>query len=44
MLDYAETVTAERMKRVIDDYGEGDKAVAGLSAAPTRSSVFQRQT
>ena len=29
MLDYAKTVTAERMKRVIDDYGEGDKAVAG---------------
>ena len=30
MLDYAETVTAERVKRVIDGYGEGDKAVAGL--------------
>ena len=29
MMDYAETVTAERMKRVIDGYGEGDKAVPG---------------
>ena len=29
MMDYAETVTAERVKRVIDGYGEGDKAVAG---------------
>ena len=29
MMDYAETVTAERVKRVISGYGEGDKAVAG---------------
>ena len=29
MMDYAETVTAERVKRVIDGYGEGDKAVVG---------------
>lgn len=29
MMDYAETVTAERVKRVIDGYGEGDKAVPG---------------
>ncbi len=29
MMDYAETVTAERVKRVIEGYGEGDKAVAG---------------
>ena len=29
MMDYAETVTAERVKRVIDGYGEGDKAVEG---------------
>ena len=30
MMDYAETVTAERVKRVIDGYGEGDKAVPGI--------------
>ena len=29
MCDYAETITAERVKRVIDGYGEGQKAVAG---------------
>lgn len=29
MMDYAKTVTAERVKRVIDGYGAGDKAVAG---------------
>ena len=29
MMDYAETVTAERVKRVIEGYGEGDKAVEG---------------
>lgn len=29
MMDYAETVTAERVKRVIGGYGQGDKAVAG---------------
>ena len=30
MMDYAETITAERVKRVIDGYGESNKAVAGL--------------
>lgn len=30
MMDYANTITAERVKRVIDGYGEGNKAVAGL--------------
>jgi adenine-specific DNA-methyltransferase len=30
MMDYANTITAERVKRVIDGYGEGSKAVAGL--------------
>lgn len=30
MMDYADTITAERVKRVIDGYGEGNKAVAGL--------------
>lgn len=29
MMDYADTVTAERVKRVISGYGEGDKAVEG---------------
>ena len=30
MMDYADTITAERVKRVIDGYGEGSKAVDGL--------------
>ena len=30
MMDYADTITAERVKRVIAGYGEGNKAVAGL--------------
>lgn len=29
MKDYAETITAERIRRVIDGYGEGNKVVAG---------------
>lgn len=29
MMDYADSITAERAKRVIDGYGEGKKAVAG---------------
>ncbi len=29
MMDYAETITAERVKRVIDGYGEGKKAIEG---------------
>lgn len=29
MMDYAETITAERVRRVINGYGEGNKAVAG---------------
>lgn len=29
MKDYADSITAERVKRVIDGYGEGKKAVAG---------------
>jgi adenine-specific DNA-methyltransferase len=32
MLDYAETITAERVRRVIGGYGEGEKTVAGLGA------------
>lgn len=30
MMDYADTITAERVKRVIDGYGEGNKVVKGL--------------
>lgn len=30
MMDYAETITAERVRRVMAGYGEGNKAVAGL--------------
>ena len=29
MGDYADTITAERVKRVIDGYGEGKNAVDG---------------
>ncbi|MCR5293679.1 MAG: site-specific DNA-methyltransferase, partial [Lachnospiraceae bacterium] len=29
MMDYADTITAERVKRVINGYGEGEKAVSG---------------
>lgn len=32
-MDYAETITAERVRRVMDGYGEGDKAVAGLGGS-----------
>jgi adenine-specific DNA-methyltransferase len=30
MMDYAESITAERVKRVIDGYGEGKNAVEGI--------------
>ena len=33
MEDYAETITAERVKRVIKGYGEGKKAVAGTGGS-----------
>ena len=33
MMDYAETVTAERVKRVINGYGEGDKSVPGTGGS-----------
>ena len=33
MMDYAETVTAERVKRVISGYGSGKNAVAGTGGA-----------
>jgi adenine-specific DNA-methyltransferase len=32
-MDYAETITAERVRRVIDGYGEGKKAVAGTGGS-----------
>jgi len=33
MMDYAETITAERVKRVMQGYGEGKKAVEGTGGA-----------
>lgn len=33
MEDYAESITAERVRRVIKGYGEGEKAVKGLDGA-----------
>jgi len=33
MMDYAEGITAERVKRVIDGYGEGKKAVEGTGGS-----------
>ena len=33
MMDYAETITAERVKRVIKGYGEGDKAIEGTGGS-----------
>jgi len=33
MMDYAETITAERIRRVINGYGEGDKAVEGTGGS-----------
>lgn len=32
-MDYAETITAERVRRVMNGYGEGKKAVAGTGGA-----------
>lgn len=33
MMDYADSITAERIKRVIDGYGEGKKAVEGTGGS-----------
>ncbi len=33
MMDYAETITAERIRRVMNGYGEDKKAVAGLGGS-----------
>jgi len=35
MMDYAESITAERVKRVIDGYGEGKSAVEGTGGSFT---------
>lgn len=39
MMDYAETLTAERVRRVMSGYGEGSKAVAGLGGGFTYLSL-----
>ena len=39
MMDYADSLTAERVRRVMSGYGEGDKAVAGLGGAFTFQSL-----
>jgi adenine-specific DNA-methyltransferase len=41
-MDYAETITAERVRRVISGYGEGTKAVAGLGGAFDFYSVGEK--
>ncbi|MGZ8908327.1 MAG: site-specific DNA-methyltransferase [Methylobacter sp.] len=33
MMDYAETITAERVRRVMNGYGEGNNAVSGLGGS-----------
>lgn len=33
MMDYADTITAERVKRAINGYGEGDKSVEGTGGS-----------
>lgn len=33
MMDYADSITAKRVKRVIDGYGEGKKAVEGIGGS-----------
>ena len=35
MMDYADSITAERVKRIIDGYGEGKKAVEGTGGGFT---------
>ena len=42
MMDYAETTTAERVRRVINGYGEGDKAVSGLGGGFDFYTVGER--
>ena len=33
LMDYADTITSERVKRVISGYGEGNKAVEGTGGS-----------
>lgn len=42
MMDYAETITAERVKRVIKGYGEGVKVVAGTGGDFSFYSLGER--
>ena len=42
MMAYAETITAERIKRVINGYGEGSKAVAGTGGGFTYCTLGER--
>jgi adenine-specific DNA-methyltransferase len=42
MMDYAETITAERVKRVINGYGEESKAVAGTGGDFSYYSLGER--
>lgn len=42
MMDYAETITAERVKRVINGYGEEPKAVAGTGGDFSFYSLGER--
>lgn len=41
-MDYAETITAERVRRVMSGYGEGNKAVAGLGGSFDYYTVGER--
>lgn len=42
MMDYAENITAERVRRVMNGYGEGSKAVAGTGGGFDYYTVGQR--
>ena len=42
MMDYAETITAERVRRVMNGYGEGTKSVAGLGGGFEYYTVGER--
>jgi len=41
-MDYAETITAERVRRVMGGYGEGNKAVTGLGGSFDYYTVGER--
>ena len=42
MMDYAEQITAERVRRVIQGYGEGKQVVAGTGGASPSMSWVNR--